>query len=66
MTENLEEAEIYLHGHVKWDGCSNWYFDAQDGCMLYGCSKSDIQRFGDIMAFCWDWTASILPTFKGE
>ena len=62
--ESLELAQPYLHGYVKWDGCSNWYFDEQDRCMLHGCSRSDIQRFGDVMAFCWDWAKELLPNFE--
>jgi hypothetical protein len=60
---NIEEAEVYLHGEVKWDGCSNWHFDEQDRVMLHGCSKEDIQRFGEIMALCWDWTAELCPAW---
>ncbi|WP_175952856.1 hypothetical protein [Burkholderia sp. BCC0405] len=63
--QNLEEAEIYLHGEVKWDGCSNWHFDEQDRVMLHGCSRSDIQRFGDVMAACWDWAMELLPNSDG-
>ena len=59
----LEEAEPYLHGTVKWDGCSNWHFDEQDRVMLHGCSKADVQRFGDVMAYCWEWTRELLPNF---
>jgi hypothetical protein len=62
-TANLEDAEVYLHGEVKWDGCSNWHFDEQDRVMLHGCSKADIQRFGDVMALCWDWTAELCPSW---
>jgi hypothetical protein len=51
--------EIYLHGSVKWDGCSNWYFDEQDRNMLHGCDKADLQRLGIVMAFCWDWTVEL-------
>jgi len=61
--ESLEESEPYLHGFVKWDGCSNWYFDEQDRIMLHGCSREDLQRFGDAMTLCWDWTAELLPTW---
>jgi hypothetical protein len=60
---NIVEAEVYLHGSVKWDGCSNWHFDEQDRVMLHGCSKEDIRRFGDIMALCWDWTAELCPAW---
>jgi hypothetical protein len=66
MTGNLEDAEVYLHGEVKWDGCSNWHFDEQDRVMLHGCSKSDVQRFGDVMALCWEWTAELCPGWAGD
>jgi len=59
--DNLGEAEIYLHGSIKWDGCSNWYFDEQDRNMLHGCSRQEIQRFGDVMGACWDWAAELMP-----
>lgn len=64
--DSLEEAEVYLHGSVKWDGCSNWHFDEQDRVMLHGCGRADVQRFGDVMAMCWDWTAKLLPSWNGD
>lgn len=60
-TDTLDQAEVYLHGSVKWDGCSNWYFDEQDRGMLHACQRVDLQRFGDAMALCWDWTAELCP-----
>jgi hypothetical protein len=65
FVDTLEEADVYLHGDVKWDGCSNWHFDEQDRCMLHGCSKKDVQRFGDVLAYCWEWTRELLPNFDG-
>ena len=56
----LDEAEVYLTGQVKLDGCSDWHFDEQDRLMLHGCSRDDIERFGKIMAACWDWATEIL------
>jgi hypothetical protein len=61
--ETWEESEVYLSGHVKWDGCSNWCFDEQNRCMLHACCKSDVQRFGDVMAACWEWTAELCPNW---
>jgi hypothetical protein len=64
--DSLRDAEVYLHGSVKWDGCSNWWFDEQErGCVLHGCSKDDLLRIGNIMAACWDWTSEICPTWEG-
>lgn len=62
--ESLDDAEVYLHGSVKWDGCSDWYFDEQDRVMLHGCSRHDIERYGMIMAACWDMTKELLPSFQ--
>ena len=58
--DTLEEAEVYLTGEVKIDGCSDWHFDEQDRLMLHGCSRDDVERFGKIMAACWDWATEIL------
>jgi hypothetical protein len=60
----IEEAEPYLHGEVKWDGCSNWHFDEQDRVMLHGCSRDDVLRFGQVMAACWDWAAELCPAWN--
>lgn len=61
--DKLEDAEVYLHGDVKWDGCSNWHFDEQDRVMLHGCSRGDLTNIGEVMARCWDWTKEVLPNF---
>lgn len=53
-------AEPYLHGSVKWDGCSDWRFDEQDNCMLHGCSRADVQRFGDVLGRCWDLAGEMM------
>jgi hypothetical protein len=53
-------AVPYLHGSVKWDGCSNWHFDEQNRCMLHGCSRADVQRFGDVLGRCWDWAGKLM------
>ena len=62
----ITESEVYAHGSVKWDGCSNWYFDEQDKCMLHGCNKKDVVRLGLILGECWDWTSELLEHFDGE
>lgn len=54
VVDNINESEPYLHGEIKWDGCSNWYFDAQDRAMLHACTRRGLIRFGRVMAFCWD------------
>lgn len=61
--DTLYESEPYLHGSVKWDGCSNWYFDEQDRVMLHACDRENLLAIGEIMARCWDWTKELLPNF---
>ena len=57
--ETIEESEPYLHGSVKWDGCSNWHIDEQDRNMIHGCSKEDLTRIGCILGVCWEWTKDL-------
>lgn len=48
-----------ISGFVKWDGCSNWHFPSVNDCMFHGCSRSDLTRFGELMAVCWDMTPKL-------
>jgi hypothetical protein len=60
-TSELSKAGVYLHGEVKWDGCSNWHFDEQDRVMIHGCSREDLERLGQILTFCWDQASELCP-----
>lgn len=53
---DILKADIFVRGSVKWDGCSNWYFDEQDRNMIHGCCKEDIVRLGSILGECWELT----------
>ncbi len=55
----LAESEPFMSGSVKWDGCSNWFFDEQTHGMIQGCCREDIQRLGDVLGRCWDWTSEL-------
>lgn len=61
QTTEIDKALVFAHGFVKWDGCSNWFFDTQEEGMIHGCSRSDIERIGAILAECWDWTVELCP-----
>lgn len=63
FAETLEEAEVYLHGSVKWDGCSDWAIDELSRAMIHGCCKEDLLSIGQIMAEAWDWTAELCPNW---
>ena len=53
--ENLTDAQIYLHGSVKWDGCSNWNFDEQDRVMLHFCRKEQAANIGILFSRLYEW-----------
>lgn len=57
--EITEKTPKFAHGFVKWDGCSNWHFDVMDDCMIHGCTRKDVQRIGDVLGICWDWTKEL-------
>ena len=61
--ESMDEADVYLHGSVKWDGCSNWHFDEQDRSLLHGCSREDLTKLGEVMAKCWDYAKENLESW---
>lgn len=63
----MEDAEVYLHGSVKRDGCSNWMFDEEHrGTMLHACTRRGLLRFSEVMTRCWDWAKELLPNFEGN
>jgi hypothetical protein len=63
--ESLAEAELYLSGEVKWDGCSNWRFDEQDRVQLHFCGRKQMAAIGELLARLHD-LAAILGGFNFE
>lgn len=66
IVDKLEDAELWAHGYVKWDGCSNWWFDIAKDIALHGCEKEDLTRIGKVLGICWDWTKEICPSWDGD
>lgn len=46
--ESDTPTESFLHGYVKWDGCSNWHFDEQDRIMLHFCGVKRATDIGEL------------------
>ncbi len=65
-TTDIEQAEAFMSGFVKWDGCSNWDFEDNERCMFHGCDEGDLLNFGRVMAECWRLTADLLPTWDAH
>lgn len=59
-TSDLADAQVFAYGRVKWDGCSDWYFDEQEK-MIHGCSRQELIQIGEVLAACWDWTKDLIP-----
>lgn len=64
--DDIESAEVFVHGTVKWDGCSDWHFDEQERGTLHECGRTGLVNIGNVMAICWDWAAELLPNFDGR
>ena len=45
-TKELDKAQVFLSGSIKWNNCSNWKFDIQDKVMLHFCSKQESMNLG--------------------
>jgi hypothetical protein len=65
-TTSLAEAEVFLSGSIKWDGCANLHFDAQDECMLHFCGRDDASKVGQLIDLLYDLTEKFLPTYDKE
>lgn len=58
------ENDVYMHGYVKYTGCSNWAFDGS--LMLHACTRSELCKFSGVMIECWDWAKELLENFEGD
>jgi hypothetical protein len=57
---DIFEAEVVIHGSVKWDHCSNWNFTDQ---YIHGCTRDDLLNIGVVLSRCWDIASAYLTTF---
>jgi hypothetical protein len=60
-TDELSKAERFLHGSIKWDGCSNWHFDIQDDCMIHFCSAQDAAAIGVLLNELYRIADELIP-----
>lgn len=60
-TDDVKLAQVFVHGGVKWDGCSNIYFDEQDHVMLHGCSRKDLTNVGLMLGAVFDACQERMP-----
>ncbi len=65
-TEDLNRAAVFLHGEIKWDGCSNWYFDEQDEVMLHFCGRHRVTAIWRLMDRMYDIAAEKIALFDKD
>lgn len=60
-TADVEDAALYLSGHIKWDGCANLHFDEQDNCMLHFCGPGDVEALGAMLMALHELAREVMP-----
>lgn len=59
-------APTFLHGDIKWDGCSNWSFDEQDRVMLHFCGAVAATGLGRLMRRMYEIASVRIQSFDRE
>jgi hypothetical protein len=57
-TENVEEGEVLVKGHIKWDGCSN--NDFGESGYIHACSREGLTRLGTLYDRLFDWAMALM------
>jgi hypothetical protein len=52
-TTNLDEAEVFVEGSIKWDGCSNLTHGV-DGRCIHSCSREEAMKIGALIGRLYD------------
>ena len=58
-----DEAQVFLSGSIKWDGCSNLRFDEQDHVMLHFCSRDEAVAVGTLLGRLYDMAKELIPNW---
>ena len=64
-TIDMEEAEVFMEGNIRWDGCSNWRFYPADNCALHFCGVEDAQEVMNLWKWIYDFAADHFPNWEG-
>lgn len=61
-TYDLEEAQVFMYGYVKWDGCFNVTF--AEGS-IHGCALRDVKAIGKMLHVAYDMANKLIDGFEG-
>ena len=56
-TPDVEKAEVFLSGNIKWDECSNWSFQGAD----HFCTREQMTSLGELFDRLYDIAADMMP-----
>ena len=59
--ENISEAQPYIRGVVKWDGCSHYYFGDEEG-YLHLCGKYDIKHITEAIRKIYERSGELMTS----
>jgi hypothetical protein len=54
-----DSRELFVTGHVKWDGCTNFSFN-DSPCMLHTCSRESLVYIGVLLGKIFDQCADLM------
>jgi hypothetical protein len=57
---DIDKAETFVRGSIKWDGCSNLEFN-DDEVMLHFCSKEGAMNVGVLLGRLYDVAREMMP-----
>ena len=61
VTTYIEAADVYLHGSLRFDGCSHNHFgDPNRRGYIHGCQREHLTRLGPLFDRLYDWAIELI------
>jgi hypothetical protein len=61
---DIAEAQVFLKGSIKWDGCAN--LDCFDDGYIHLCGRRDAAQIGKLINQLYDLAAKLIPDWNEE
>jgi hypothetical protein len=65
-TPVLDDADVEMHGMIKWDGCSSVSYPASYDCMQHLCGRGDWEEWGKLYMALYDALTSKIPNYDAR
>lgn len=63
QTTTLIDAQVFLSGSIKWDGCADLQFP--NNCYHF-CGKEDAESFGRLLQKLYQLAGVLIINYEGE